>query len=520
MNFEVLERAINLNLCLPCLILFVDPKNEDILLEKENIIIDCIITKLTNNTTDVNTLMKTLLKGGSGNYNCPCCLGYLTLKQMDKLCHDLKRSIEPLELSQYSTTGIQRSLAIELIIPPVFDALRLTTRNVIMSSTQKLFPFPSINELLTRLLRKKMKILFGITLVDTNLSDAKENHKKRKIVDIDSSQDQFDTNNFEINRENADMLITAYKTLSKDGITQLYKNLKSFMSDNMNEPIAYSMKTQTNSIYLFGRYLKYARDVPQSPWTLATANDIASTRINQNNNNNNNNEEVAIINKEDDDYEGVSQEQRKGRNSIEEIISFSTKKILKVDSCKFHPCGREDIDVRCLGNGRPFVMEIHNAKVFPSIEYLNMIVSEINNKNDLNISGDIELVTLVNTTKATWDIMQEKAEEKKKGYSCVVWSSIPINKNVLKSIEMMSNNNKDDEGEDCLEIMQKTPLRVMHRRSLLTRKRYVYNIETILLNSHFFILKLVTSAGTYVKEFVHGDFNRTFPSVKSILNAQ
>lgn len=60
----------------------------------------------------------------------------------------------------------------------------------------------------------------------------------------------------------------------------------------------------------------------------------------------------------------------------------------------------------------------------------------------------------------------------------------------------------------------------MHRRSLLTRKRYIYNIETALLNDHFFILRLVTSAGTYVKEFVHGDLGRTVPNVATIINCQ
>ena len=35
--------------------------------------------------------------------------------------------------------------------------------------------------------------------------------------------------------------------------------------------------------------------------------------------------------------------------------------------------------------------------------------------------------------------------------------------------------------------------------------------------NHLFILHLSTSAGTYVKEFVHGDFGRTIPNLSSIL---
>lgn len=38
--------------------------------------------------------------------------------------------------------------------------------------------------------------------------------------------------------------------------------------------------------------------------------------------------------------------------------------------------------------------------------------------------------------------------------------------------------------------------------------------------SNLFELNVVTQAGTYVKEFVHGDFGRTKPSVGDIINAK
>jgi len=42
-------------------------------------------------------------------------------------------------------------------------------------------------------------------------------------------------------------------------------------------------------------------------------------------------------------------------------------------------------------------------------------------------------------------------------------------------------------------------------------------VRTQRLGPHFFLLHLVTSAGTYVKEFVHGDLGRTRPSVGELL---
>ena len=38
-----------------------------------------------------------------------------------------------------------------------------------------------------------------------------------------------------------------------------------------------------------------------------------------------------------------------------------------------------------------------------------------------------------------------------------------------------------------------------------------------MINNHFIILDLETQAGTYVKEFVHGDLGRTNPNIGTIL---
>ena len=42
-------------------------------------------------------------------------------------------------------------------------------------------------------------------------------------------------------------------------------------------------------------------------------------------------------------------------------------------------------------------------------------------------------------------------------------------------------------------------------------------VSTEGLTNNMFKLHLVTSAGTYVKEFVHSDFSRTRPSIQSLL---
>lgn len=54
---------------------------------------------------------------------------------------------------------------------------------------------------------------------------------------------------------------------------------------------------------------------------------------------------------------------------------------------------------------------------------------------------------------------------------------------------------------------------------MAVRPRTVHEMKASLLREHpgHFILRLKTQAGTYIKEFVHGDFNRTVPNLCTLL---
>ena len=175
-----------------------------------------------------------------------------------------------------------------------------------------------------------------------------------------------------------------------------------------------------------------------------------------------------------------------------------------------------------LGNGRPFVVQVTQARAWPVDAHITAAMARINAGSGLNTSQDVEIPMLKLCDRTVWEQMQTVAEEKRKAYSCVCWSAQTLTKEKLKVLEQLSVNPLcvDEEGRPSLKIIQKTPLRVLHRRSLLDRTRYIYNIETVLLNDHYFIMNLRTSAGTYVKEFVHGDLGRTTPSVCSLLGCQ
>jgi tRNA pseudouridine synthase 10 len=50
------------------------------------------------------------------------------------------------------------------------------------------------------------------------------------------------------------------------------------------------------------------------------------------------------------------------RDSVQELVGWVLGSALKTRKNKFHGAGREDVNVRMLGAGRPFVMEFQNPK--------------------------------------------------------------------------------------------------------------------------------------------------------------
>ena len=54
--------------------------------------------------------------------------------------------------------------------------------------------------------------------------------------------------------------------------------------------------------------------------------------------------------------------ERKTEGSVEEDILGVLGEFIQSDGMKFHSAGREDVDVRMLFEGRPFVVEFDNAR--------------------------------------------------------------------------------------------------------------------------------------------------------------
>ncbi|KAM6367817.1 tRNA pseudouridine synthase Pus10 isoform 4-T10 [Alca torda] len=237
-------------------------------------------------------------------------------------------------------------------------------------------------------------------------------------------------------------------------------------SSPKNLCVALEIQCNNGAVFVAGRYNKYSRNLPQTPW---------------------------IIDGE-----------RKLESSVEELISEHLMAEFKADSFNFSSSGREDVDVRTLGNGRPFAIELVNPRrIHFTAEDMKGLQQTINNSSDKIQVRDLQLVT-----REAIGRMKEGEEEKTKTYSALIWTDKAIQKEDIAFL--------DDIKE--LKLDQKTPLRVLHRRPLAVRCRIIHTMRSEYIDEHHFRLHLKTQAGTYIKEFVHGDFGRTKPNIGSLLN--
>lgn len=175
---------------------------------------------------------------------------------------------------------------------------------------------------------------------------------------------------------------------------------------------------------------------------------------------------------------------------------------------KFHSAGREDIDVRMLGPGRPYSIELLDTRTaMMPLSAFPRLHAEINAQG----RGLVESTAPMPATREEFAALAGGAESKRKTYTALLWSSKAHSPTELKE--------KIDSKVSDLKVAQKTPIRVLHRRSLMTRMKTIHSAKTDWLSPHFFLLHLCTSAGTYVKEFCHGDLGRTRPNVSVLLSA-
>jgi len=240
-------------------------------------------------------------------------------------------------------------------------------------------------------------------------------------------------------------------------------------------PFTSAIKLQVNPLFVTGRYRKLKRGLPQSKWLCSDCRGKGCKKCN---------------------WTGKMYSE-----SVQEIIEKPLLEATSGMNMSFHASGREDIDARMLGNGRPFVAEVTRPKKrFIDLKKLEEAVNSYG-KRKIEVSG---------LKPANKDVVRElkKGESTQKEYRVLIDFENKIETRDVRLLEDSLRNTM---------IKQETPLRVLHRRANLMREKYIYEVNVKKLSPKKAEMKIRCQGGLYVKELVTGDEGRTVPSISTIL---
>ncbi len=234
---------------------------------------------------------------------------------------------------------------------------------------------------------------------------------------------------------------------------------------------------QVSPIFIYGRYRKFQRGIPQTKWPCRKCRGAGC--------------------------ESCGQTGKLYEETVEELISERVLHLTNGERAKFHGMGREDIDARMLGNGRPFVLEI-SKPVKRNLD-LGELEEGINlTRRDKIAVSDLEWVS---RDKVKWI----KAATFPKSYSARVKFSRKVTPDELKIACTKL---------DGVTLNQRTPQRVSHRRADLVRQRKIIDIRIVEYDEKEELWAVITikgESGLYIKELLHSDEGRTSPSLKELL---
>ena len=231
-------------------------------------------------------------------------------------------------------------------------------------------------------------------------------------------------------------------------------------------------------VFVEGRYRKLTRDLPQTVYFCPECKGHFRRR------------------KKCERCEGFG---KLSRDSVQELVGWVLGKAFGTRKNKFHGSGREDVDVRMLGRGRPFVMEFLNPR--ESEIDLAELEAEVNRRNE----GRLEIEGLCWSDQTR--VRELKETPHAKDYQVRVSSEAPLDLDACM-----------ERSGARIQVEQRTPNRVAHRRADKTRERWIEILEITPCEDGDleYLVRLRTEHGTYVKEVVTGEDGRSNPSLSEL----
>ena len=235
-----------------------------------------------------------------------------------------------------------------------------------------------------------------------------------------------------------------------------------------------TVEVQVNSVFFYGRYQKFERGIPQTHWDCRACKGKGCEKCN---------------------FTGAQY-----LDSVEELIGRPVIGIFDAGNAVLHGAGREDIDARMVGTGRPFILEV----VAPKKRSVDLAAVE----EAINRTADGRVSVAIKRWADRAEVETLKSNKAHKKYRILVEVEGELSAdefaNALKSLKGVT-------------IQQRTPERVAHRRADKIRERKVLDIEYAGAQDGRFVVEVLGEAGLYIKELVSGDSGRTIPSLAEIL---
>jgi len=237
----------------------------------------------------------------------------------------------------------------------------------------------------------------------------------------------------------------------------------------------FNVELQVKPLFIYGRYRKYRRGISQTRWFCRECHGKGCVRCN---------------------FTG-----KMYAESVEELIKSSIIDVYGAKDVILHGCGREDIDARMLGSGRPFVVELREPKRRQRVD-LRALEEKVNEEN----RAKLEVTNLEYVNREM--VAQIKNTSARKTYRMLV---------ELRGAVAESKLREAVKELDGAVIEQRTPSRVVHRRADLIRSRRIYEMKLLNYSGSTCELEVKCDGGLYVKELISGDRGRTRPNLSDLL---
>ncbi len=241
------------------------------------------------------------------------------------------------------------------------------------------------------------------------------------------------------------------------------------------DPASGLVEVQINSVFFYGRYQKFERGIPQTHWDCRACKGAGCEKCN---------------------FTGAQY-----LDSVEELIGRPVITAFEAQNAVLHGAGREDIDARMIGSGRPFILEV----VEPKKRSLDLAELE----KEINRTAEGRVAVSIKRWSERAEVETLKSNKAHKKYRILVEVDGAL------SADEFANALKTLQGAT---IHQRTPERVAHRRADKIRERTVLDIEYAGEQDGKFVVEILGEAGLYIKELVSGDGGRTRPSLAEILD--